>query len=284
MNKSTAPRVHSLQCFEIWGSNKRVNDAISVPGITVWIHSSPFADNNQGGDIHFVSMCGAGRVSRFALADVSGHGELAGHVADRLRKLMRKHIHTLDQTRFARALNREFSELAKFGSFATALLTTYFAPTDHLIICNAGHPKPFLYCARTKTWKLLDENIDDPAEPVANIPFGVIEPTDYVQFAVGLELGDVVVMYTDSLIEARNPDGNQLGEKGLLELIKKLDLDEIHTLTERIINKIADYRGLAPAEDDQTLLVLHHDASDPPRLSFGETAKVMAKMIGLVRV
>jgi hypothetical protein len=57
--------------------------------------------------VHYISTCGAGYVMRLALADIAGHGESVDGFAIALRKLMRKYINTLDQTRFARAINRE---------------------------------------------------------------------------------------------------------------------------------------------------------------------------------
>ena len=95
--------------------------------------------------MHYISTCGAGYVTRLALADIAGHGESVDGLAIALRKLMRKYINTLDQTRFATALNRELMASPKQGPFATALLLTYFAPTRHLIICNAGHGRPLRY-------------------------------------------------------------------------------------------------------------------------------------------
>ncbi len=89
--------------MEVWGGNGAIHNAISVPGIDAWISSDPYEGNAYGGDIHSVSMCGAGRISRFAIADVAGHGAAVGELAHRLRSLMRKYINTLDQTRFARA-------------------------------------------------------------------------------------------------------------------------------------------------------------------------------------
>ncbi len=77
--------------------------------------------------------------------------------------LMRRHINTANQTRFAVDLNRAFSNLDLDGRFATAVLATYFAPTDHLIICNAGHPRPLLYRAAGNTWDLLDAKTPGPS-------------------------------------------------------------------------------------------------------------------------
>jgi hypothetical protein len=104
LNVITKPEPEALQCFNIWGSNKRAQDAVSVPGIDAWIQSMSFDNDDQGGDVHYNSMCGAGAISGFSLLDVSGHGELAGAFANRLHQLMRKHINTLDQTRFAQSI------------------------------------------------------------------------------------------------------------------------------------------------------------------------------------
>src|SRR5690348_6488670 len=125
----------TIACMEIIGGNRAVRDLVHAPALDVWIDSRPLELNFGGGDIHYVSTCGAGYVTRLALADVSGHGSSVDHVAIRLRKLMRKYINTLDQTQFAKELNREFAATDDDGRFATAVLLTYFAPTNHLMIC-----------------------------------------------------------------------------------------------------------------------------------------------------
>ncbi len=262
--------VHQMQCMEVWGGNGAIHSAISVPGIDAWISSAPYRECSRGGDIHYVSMCGGGRISRFAIVDVSGHGDAVSQLAQNLRSLMRKYINTLDQTRFARALNHELLQLDRTGRFATALLATYFAPTDHLIICNAGHPRPLWYRAASRSWEVLDPAMPQRATEVANLPLGVIERTDYIQFAVKLERGDLVLIYTDSLIESRSPDGDLLGEAGLLQLARQLDPDEPVNLDRRLLAAVAEYHDGAPVEDDETLLVLHHNAADPPRQSIGQ--------------
>ncbi len=274
--------VHSLECMEVWGGNGAIHNAISVPGIDAWISSDPYKGNAYGGDIHSVSMCGAGRISRFAIADVAGHGAAVGELAHRLRSLMRKYINTLDQTRFARALNRDFGKLARDGRFATALLTTYFAATDHLIICNVGHPRPLWYHTVSQRWELLDPDMPLQATAVANLPLGVIAPTDYVQFAVKLGKGDLVLIYSDSLIESKNPEGISLGEKGLLELVRELDTAQPQNLNRDVLAAVVTYRGGAPAKDDETLMVLHHNAANPPKQSIGQKVHVVARMLGVI--
>jgi len=276
--------LHRLECMEIWGGNRAVEDAISVHGIDAWVVSEPHAGAEGGGDVHYVSMCGMGRISRFAVADVAGHGASVNHLAVALRSLMRRNINRVDQTRFARGLNREFMALAKDGVFATAVLATYFTPTDQLITCNAGHPPPLWYRAGERAWQRLVPGAPGHLEEAANLPLGVVEPTPYEQFAVSLEKGDLILIYTDSLIEAMNPQGKPLGEAGLLALARGLDAERPDSLCRSLLQAVTDYRAGTPADDDVTMLLLHHNAADPPRQSLGEMAKVMGKLLGLVKV
>lgn len=286
---------HELQCMEIIGGNRAVHECISSPGLDVWLDSRP-CGGGAGGDIHYFSMCGSGRVTRLAVADVAGHGRSIDEMAQWLRRLMRKHINLLDQTEFARAVNREFTQMSDNAVFATLLLITYFAPTDHLIICNAGHPRPIWYSTRQHGWMAIDPAIPDPGPsiteakgtyrlaPVANLPLGIIEPTDYHQFAVKLDVGDLVLIYTDALIEARSPDSRQMTEAGLLNLVQSIGPVPADELGRRVLEGVDRWRGGAAPEDDQTLMVLHHNAADPPPLTLGRLARSLVRMIGLEKV
>jgi len=329
---------YSLQCLEVFGGNQVVQHALAAPGLDVWLDSRPCA-GARGGDLHYVSMCGSGRVTRFVVADISGHGPDLNEFAKWLRKSVRKHINLLDQTRFARALNKDFADKVGNYKFATVLLATYFAPTHHLIVCNAGHPRPLWYSHLAGRWQFLDqaaanagpsirtERVRYRLSSVANLPLGIIEPTKYQQFAAKLAMGDVVIIYTDAMTEARNPAGEMLDERGLLKLAERtagqipsvsgeleapargtwaaaapvshakrrgphksaLDGSQVSAIAPRtaqligqgLIDAVDRWRGGAPAEDDQTIIVLYHNGGLPPRLTLGRAARSMAKMLGL---
>lgn len=273
---------HQLQCMEIWGGNRAVEDAVSVFGIDAWVLSLPHAGGQQGGDIHYVSMCGSGRIARFIVADVAGHGNAAAGLASVLRNLMKKHINRVDQTKFARDLNREFGLVSKDGSFATAVLATYFAPTGHLIICNAGHPAPLWYRATDRRWRPLVPTMPEQVSRVRNLPLGVVEPTDYYQFAVSLADGDLVLLYTDSLIEAANPAGARLGLDELLAILGRLDGSRPERMNHDIVDAVRNWASPVPLDDDTTLLLLRHNGIKPPWPSLTTTIRVMGKLIGLV--
>lgn len=293
---STTVTEHSIGCMEIIGGNRATQELVHAPAIDIWIDSRPLESDSGGGDIHYVSTCGAGYVTRLALADVSGHGSAVDRVAVNLRKLMRKYINTLDQTRFAKELNRDFAQTDEEGRFATAVLLTYFAPTNHLLICNAGHGRPLRYDGREGKWQFLDLETVAACdslraskgryhlERVANLPLGILDPTDYEQFAVRLEAGDHIVLYTDALTECENASGQQLGESGLLKIVERCPVAGAEGLCHEIVGSAQSWRANQSPQDDQTVIVLQRSDSKPPPASIGRTLHTLTKMLGLKRV
>src|SRR5205814_2166318 len=143
-------------------------------------------------------------ITRLLVADVSGHGSAVSSTASQLRSLMRRYINHIDQTRFVESMNQQFSTMAQAGTFATALISTFFAPTSSLSLCNAGHPPPLIYRSATKTWDLLEQHLP-PTNDLSNIPLGIEGIVRYQQFDTQLDIGDWVLCYTDSLVESHDP-------------------------------------------------------------------------------
>ncbi len=271
----------TMHCMEIRGSNRAVASSLRTPGLDLWVFSQPYHAEDRGGDVHYVSLCGGGIITRIIVADVSGHGAAVGEFSDALRDLMRRNINSKSQRRLVKALNRQFTELAQLRRFATAIVATYLATSDRLSICNAAHPRPLWFRAATRTWSLLTHESAASAQPGSNLPLGVDEETPYEQFVVHLDRGDHVVIYTDALMEAMDPAGAMLGESGLLRLIQGLDLDTPDRLGRALLGAVRDYRAGGAAEDDETLVVLRHDGGPPRRPSIGEKLDVYAKVFGL---
>lgn len=275
-----------LACMEVWGGHDAFEGAVSVPGLDIFVGCTPHTGEARGGDVYYVSNCAAGLISRAVLADVSGHGAEAAGFASAVRDLMRRHINTADQRRFARALNRELGRITSAGRFATALLLTYFAPTHHVIVCNAGHPRPLFYSSARGEWMFADADTPGAVSGpvglhvgVADLPLGVIEPTTYSQFALQLQPGDLFVAYTDALVEAPAPSRRLLGEGGLIEIVRTLDPRRPELLRAELLARIRAGSGEAELDDDATLIVLHHNGSAPPRQGLVEKASMLARRL-----
>jgi len=264
--------------MEVWGGNREVDNGVIMPGLDAWVYSRPHAGARSGGDVHYVSSCATGRITRLLLADISGHGAGVGEIGERLRTLMRKYMNYLDQSKFIARLNGAFLEIAESGGFATAVSATYWAPTSVLVACNAGHPTPLWYRAKKRAWQFLQYVKEEDEQPLRNLPLGIVEPTEFEQFGVRLRRDDLVMFYTDSLIEARDAAGTQLGESGLLSIVSDLDPSDPQRLIRMLLEQVQTHRAGVEADDDVTVLLFRHNGTRPsPMLS--DRARTIGRML-----
>jgi hypothetical protein len=285
--------------MEVWGGNQAVDSGVVMAGLDAWAYSKPWGDDSSGGDVHYVSSCASGRIVRMLVADVSGHGIAVAETAGRLRQLMRRFVNHLDQRRFVAALNNEFGQLSQDGRFATAAAFTFFAPTNHLTISNAGHPPPMIWRAKTEQWSAIapddpearrrdqapatkkrwkrearredrlkapgnaawrDE--DESAGP-ANAPLGILDATRYDVLTLRLRVGDIVLCCTDGLIECRGTDGRLLGIEGLLRVLREVGAREPASIVPILLGKIAALHEGNLKGDDVTALVFRPNGLAP---------------------
>jgi serine phosphatase RsbU (regulator of sigma subunit) len=269
--------------MEIWGGNTAAEASISTPGLDVWLLSQPHGQAESGGDVHYVSVCGGGITTRFILADVSGHGVAVAELARTLRDLMRKYINHKSQLRMVKEINRRFTELASASRFATAVLGTYLTTTDELTLCNAGHPRPFWYSAASGAWNVLADTKEPAEGALANLPLGIDNSSAYPQLKLRLAPGDLVLIYTDALTESTDNQGHQLGERGLLSLVRTIDVHDPVGIASSLVEALTRFRDGRPAEDDQTLLLIHHNGAPSRRRTIAQKLDVYAKVFGLKR-
>jgi serine phosphatase RsbU (regulator of sigma subunit) len=273
---------HSLQCMEIWGGFEPVERSVATPGLDLWVFSQPYRGEEQGGDVHYVTLCGGGVITRVVVADVAGHGASVAAFSSSLRGLLRKNINHKSQKRLVGQLNRQFAEMAGGQRFATAIVTTYLASTDRMSICNAGHPSPLYYRAADAHWSLISQRGGGDAR-LANLPLGLDDETSYPTVELPLGRGDIIVFYTDALVEASDHEGRLLGEPGLLEAVKRLEVADRSpaSIGGALLAAVSNHRQGQPAADDVTLAVVRHTAGPSPRLTLAQKVDVYAKVFGL---
>jgi phosphoserine phosphatase RsbU/P len=275
------PDRQTLHCMEIWGGIEPVERTVTTPGLDAWVFSQPFHGDEQGGDVYYVTLCGGGLITRIVLADVSGHGASVAEFSLGLRALVRKNINQKSQGRLVGQLNRQFTEMAELRRFATALVATDLASTNRISVCNAGHPRPLFRREIDGDWSMLAPTAEDAT--TENLPFGLDEESRYQVYEVELGRGDLLVFYTDALIEAADSEGRLLGESGLLNTVRQVDLSDRSpaVIGRALLEAVAGYRKHRSADDDMTLIVVHHNAEDSPRLSLAQKLDVYAKVFGL---
>lgn len=256
------PDQHLMTCMQIWGGNSLTTSAVSISGLDVWIHSTPHAHSPAGGDVYFLSSCATGRITRLLLADVSGHGPSAADTASTLRTLMQRYVNHLDQSAFVSHMNKHFTASNRANLFATAVVSTFFGPTSTLSLCIAGHPAPLHFSAKSNAWSLLQP---PESEDAANLPLGIDDLSRYENLSLTLAPNDLVLCYSDALIESHHPDGSLLGQHALLHLLNALPSPpDPATFIPTLLEKLATLHPDNLTEDDVTLLLFRPNTRPGP--------------------
>jgi sigma-B regulation protein RsbU (phosphoserine phosphatase) len=246
-----------FSCMEIWGGNKSIDKDFQTPGLEFSIFSQPCSNAKAGGDVIYTSQCASGRITRIVLADVSGHGQLASKTANDLRDLMRKYINYIQQSKFVESMNHKFNVLQTDEHFATAVVMTYFQPTRILQLSNAGHPPPLYYSSTKGSWSFIYQP-SDKQEELDDIPLGILPSTCYSSEKIKLSVGDVILTYSDALIECPFHDGTLLGTDGLFNLVTKLEISQdSNSIVHELMDMIIESTGSKISNgDDTTITVL----------------------------
>lgn len=268
-----------MQCMEIWGGNRAINKHFEAAGLDIYVHSAPYNDSQTGGgDIYYLTSCASGRISRFLLADVSGHGDAVSSIAVALRDLLRENVNKISQEKFFAAMNREFGQMSNESGFATAVVATFFEPKKSLAISVAGHPYPIYYRASKRKWVHLSPTQLD--EGLENLPLGVHEDSNYPGRAISTEAGDMFLMYSDAFIESVSADNQFLGICGVLKLLNEMDQPHPGEIMPFLWEKIG---GMATGnlKDDDASLILGHFTSTSVR--FSDNFKAPFRLLGDVK-
>lgn len=247
--------VYRLACLELRGGNHLAAYLAELPGLAGWVSCRPLQPAASGGDLYYLSTCSKGVMARVVLADVAGHGETVSAAAAHLRAALREHLDHWDQSMLIRRLNESILKGAPHSRFATAFLASFYRESGELLFTNAGHPPPLWYRAATGEWSLLADSTPYSKE-IVDLPLGIIEGTSYSQTAVQLEMGDLLLLYTDGIIESEDASGEQLGLDRLLSIARHLPVESAAAAGQALLTAVESFRGAVAPADDETVVAL----------------------------
>jgi serine phosphatase RsbU (regulator of sigma subunit) len=203
-----------------------------------------------GGDYFDVFPVGEKRTA-FLIADVSGKGLGAALLTTMLQGVLSGMTLGTDPARLFNHLNRFLCDHAEVGRYATM----FFGILDEegaLEYINAGHPSPILI--------RRSGNADEPFTE-GSFPVGLVPEAEYATARVKLEPGDTLVLFSDGVTEAMDPDEDFFGMARLVKLLtghNETPLDELQKLVLEAVENFA--RGASQA-DDLTLLLVRYRAA-----------------------
>jgi serine phosphatase RsbU (regulator of sigma subunit) len=172
------------------------------------------AERTSGDFFDFVRMR-AGRLA-VVIGDVSGHGIGPALITASAQASLRSYLKVLPETAAAMTmLNQDLSERMDDGMFLTLLLLAFDAGGGFELL-NAGHHAPFLW--RKQTGEI--ENLTNHGAALGMIPDVAYE----VEHTASMHTGDVLLAFTDGLIEAPSAEDRELlfGEDRARELFCEL--------------------------------------------------------------
>jgi serine phosphatase RsbU (regulator of sigma subunit) len=146
------------------------------------------------------------------------------------------------------AVNQRIFEDTPANLFVTAFYGILDPATGSLVYCNAGHNPPYH----------LDSENGYRAQPLTKtgLPLGIFEDRLWEGVSVQMAEGDVLVMYTDGIVDAQNPQEAFFGNDRLLSCFQTSLEHSAQHLKDAIIAKIDQFSSGAPQVDDITLVIL----------------------------
>jgi serine phosphatase RsbU (regulator of sigma subunit) len=215
-----------------------------IEGWDLYAHNIP--SRGVSGDFYKVERIDDGSCA-IMVADVSGKGIAASLLTASLEALAAGPIHDgVSPEKICSRVSHLLFERTPPEKYATAFLASFDPVTGVFRFCNAGHNPGIVVRAGGAV-----ELMGSTGMPLGILPTGVYGPGE-----VTLESGDTVMLYTDGLTEAENPDEEEYGEERLADLCARHRAQDLDALAATIsADQDAYIRGV-PYVDDRTVVLI----------------------------
>jgi sigma-B regulation protein RsbU (phosphoserine phosphatase) len=203
--------------------------------------------NTVGGDFFDYLSLPDGKVG-IAVADVSGKGLRAAMNATMTNGMMHT-VATIEAFcgRILSRLNTHLYPLMEKQMFTALSFAIIDQDTDVIQWSNAAQPLPLIK---------RSERVSEAAEH-GELPLGMAPDVEYPDYELKLQTGDVVIFYTDGIIEAENGAEEMYGTESLIDLATGIHPEaSAEGVVEAILQDVADFVGTAEQYDDMTVVVV----------------------------
>ncbi len=208
------------------------------------LYRSATEEARVGGDFYDLFELEHDKVG-IIIGDVSGKGIEATGYASLVKNTLKAYAY---QERSPAAIMAKTNKVAIETTDPGTFITVNFGILDHkkkeIVYCNAGHPPPMLEKKDSRAEFLT------PNSPVIGIDPDLL----FVNSKTDIGKGDILVLYTDGVTEARN-NGDLFGDDRLLRLIDDLKNVQTKDMADSIFNAIISF-SKGKLSDDLAILVL----------------------------
>jgi len=231
---------------------KEIQQSIIPKNLPKWegysIAASTRAARQVGGDFYdFFQMSDGGHAA--VIADVSGKGMPAALYMAVSRTVMRVAASSTSEIgALVSKANRELANDSDTGMFVT-LFAIELRDRGNICFANAGHNPP------VKVGRSGAEFL-----PEGGVAMGIVPDASPLAGSLGLEIGEMLVLYTDGITDAVDKGERQFGEEGLLASAKDMVGMGAEEAMRKLLADIDRHTGTVPQYDDITLVVVRRDS------------------------
>ena len=185
------------------------------------------------------------------IGDVTGHGISSALLMTTARAFLRERITAPGST--AAIMTDVNRHLARDVDGTNRFMSMFYCEIDgnrrNICWTRAGHDPALIYTPGS-------EVVDELAGPGFPLPLGVMETAVYEESRREVQPGQVIVIATDGIWEARNPQGEYFGKNRLMALVREQADNSATEMARSIIETLDTFRHPQPPEDDATLVVI----------------------------
>lgn len=235
------------------GIARDIQQALLPHGLKDYPHLAVSGTNfpclSVGGDYFDVFPIREERTA-FLIADVSGKGLGAALLTTMLQGALSGMTLGADPAQVVNHINRFLCEHAEVGRYAT-MFFGILSRSGELEFINAGHPSPIL---------LRGGRAEAPFTE-GSFPVGLVPDAEYMCSKIRLEPNDTLVLFSDGVTEAMNPEEEMYGTERLLEVLNGQLETDLGNLQKSILESVENFTRGARQTDDVTLLLVSYRAA-----------------------
>jgi serine phosphatase RsbU (regulator of sigma subunit)/pSer/pThr/pTyr-binding forkhead associated (FHA) protein len=199
-----------------------------------------------GGDYYDAFVLGDDKIC-LSFGDVAGKGVPGALIMSRMSSVVQstiRHVHEVGAA--IDAINAHMCDSAVEGRFVTYVMVMIDLNTHTMTLANAGHMSPMLRKPDGSVEELVEEDLCGP-------PIGVVDEYPYDVVTRSLNPGETVVIVTDGVDEALNPEGDLYGKQRVIEFIKNSS-PKADELGKALLADVRRHAAGRPQNDDITIM------------------------------
>jgi serine phosphatase RsbU (regulator of sigma subunit) len=203
-----------------------------------------------GGDYYDFIQRDDGRLV-IALGDVSGKGTAAALLMSSLHAAIHAQTGSHDTiVETVSAVNKYLAENIPPNRFVTLFYAELDPESGAVSFLNAGHNPPLIVHAAGTVEQLAS----------GGLPLGIKADADYREGRTHMQMGDVLVIYSDGVTEAASPNGEEFGPTRLYEVVSRNVDASAAGIRDRIESALTKFSQGTKAADDITLVIVKRQA------------------------